>query len=96
MLFMILYALRIISVHKTLNFVYFLPKRDIHTDGPTDIPSYRDARTHLKNKTKQNRRKLEKKEKQKEERMKTRREEKTQSVRRSLARSVCNAFASKL
>ena len=53
MLFMILYALRIISVHKTLNFVYFLPKRDIHTDGPTDIPSYRDARTHLKNKTKQ-------------------------------------------
>ena len=91
MLFMILYALRIISVHKTLNFVYFLPKRDIHTDGPTDIPSYRDARTHLKNKTKQNKRKLKKKEK-----MKTRKEEKTQSVRRSLARSVCNAFASKL
>ena len=93
MLFMILYALRIISVHKTLNFVYFLQKRDIHTDGPTDIPSYRDARTHLKNKTKQNKRKLEKKkEKRKEERMKTRKEEKTQSVRRS----VCNAFASKL
>ena len=91
MLFMILYALRIISVHKTLNFVYFLQKRDIHTDGPTDIPSYRDARTHLKNKTKQNKRKLKKKEK-----MKTRKEEKTQSVRRSLARSVCNAFASKL
>ena len=88
MLFMILYALRIISVHKTLNFVYFLQKRDIHTDGPTDIPSYRDARTHLKNKTKQNKRKLEKKEKRKEK--------KTQSVRRSLAQSVCNAFASKL
>ena len=88
MLFMILYALRIISVHKTLNFVYFLPKRDIHTDGPTDIPSYRDARTHLKNKTKQNKRKLEKKEKRKEK--------KTQSVRRSLAQSVCNAFTSKL
>ena len=48
MLFMILYALRIISLHKTLNFVYFLQKPDIHTDGPTDIPSYRDARTHLK------------------------------------------------
>ena len=43
MLFMILYALRIISLHKTLNFVYFLQKPDIHTDGPTDIPSYRDA-----------------------------------------------------
>ena len=94
MLFMILYALRIISVHKTLKFVYFLQKRDIHTDGPTDIPSYRDARTHLKNKTKQNKTKenWKKKEKRKEERMKTRKEEKTQSVRRS----VCNAFASKL
>ena len=88
MLFMILYALRIISVHKTLNFVYFLQKRDIHTDGPTVIPSYRDARTHLNNKTKEN---WKKKEKLKEERMKTRKE-----VRRSLARSVCNAFASKL
>ena len=52
MLFMTLYVLRIISVHKTLHFMYFLQKRDIHTDGrtdgPTDTPSYRDARTHLK------------------------------------------------
>ena len=60
MLFMTLYALRMISVHETLNFVYFLQKRDIpndqrtdgRTDGPTDRqtdpPSYRDARTHLK------------------------------------------------
>ena len=51
-----LYALRIISVHKTLNFTHFLQKRDIHTDGRmdgrtdgrTDTPSYKDARTHLK------------------------------------------------
>ena len=52
MLFMTLYAFRIISVHKTLNFMHFLQKRDIRTDRPTDrrtdTPSYRDARTHLK------------------------------------------------
>ena len=57
MVFMTLYAFRIISVHKTLNFMHFLQKRDIRTDGPTDgrtdrrrtdTPSYRDARTHLK------------------------------------------------
>ena len=36
MLFMTLYAFRIISVHKTLNFMHFLQKRDIRTDGPTD------------------------------------------------------------
>ena len=48
MLFMTLYAFRIISVHKTLNFMHFLQERDIPTDGRTDAPSYRDARTHLK------------------------------------------------
>ena len=47
-LFMTLYALRIISVHKTLNFVYFLQKRDIPTDRRTDGPTDRrtDGRTH--------------------------------------------------
>ncbi len=49
---MTLCAFRIISVHKTLNFTHFFQKRDIHTDGrtdgQTDTPSYRDARTHLK------------------------------------------------
>ena len=56
MLFMTLYAFLIISVHKTLDFMHFLQKRDRHTDGPTNgrtdgrtgTPSYRDARTHLK------------------------------------------------
>ncbi len=51
-LFMTLYALLIISVHKTLNFMHFLQKRDIRTDQRTDRPtdrrtdtfSYRDAR----------------------------------------------------
>ena len=87
MLFLTLYALRIISVHKTLNFVYFLQKRDIHTDGPTDIPSYRDARTHLKNKTKQNKRKLEKKRKTKRRKNENKKRRKD-SERPSVACSV--------
>ena len=39
MLFMTLYAFLIISVHKTLNFMHFLQKRDIHMDRRTDGPT---------------------------------------------------------
>ena len=50
---MTFYAFLIISVHKILNFMRFLQKRDKLTNGRTDrrtdTPSYRDARTHLIN-----------------------------------------------
>ena len=36
MLFMTLYAFLIISAHKILNFMRFLQKHDIRTDGPTE------------------------------------------------------------
>ena len=51
MLFMTLYAFRIISVHKTLNFMHFLQKRDIRTDRRNDGRTDRrtNGRTHLKN-----------------------------------------------
>ena len=44
MLFMTLYAFRIIFVHKILNFMHFSQKHYIHTDGPTDGPT--NGRTH--------------------------------------------------
>ena len=48
MLFMTLYAYRIISVHKTLNFMHFLQKCDIPTDGRTDrlTGGRTDGQTH--------------------------------------------------
>lgn len=57
MLFMTLYTFLIISLHKILNFMRSSQKRDQkhyartdrRTGGRTDTPSYRDARTHLKN-----------------------------------------------
>ena len=56
MLFMTFCAFLIISVHKILNFGHFSQKHygrtdrwtDRRTNGRTDTPSYRDAKTHLK------------------------------------------------
>ena len=66
----------------------FYKKRDIHTDEPTDIPSYRDARTHLKNKTKQNKRKLGEKKRKTKRRKNENKKRLRASVGRLLGRYV--------